>query len=321
MTSDTPSFMKLNAILLLIIVIVAHNRKATGESTPDPTGVNETMPGRNRQPSSPATAPATSQPDTSISPPASPPVAPIVEIDHTLLDRLLRTHVRAGGYVDYASIKSNPEALNQYIRSLESVDIELLGRDERLAFLLNAYNAFTLKLIIERYPIRSIMDLPESERWDRIRWRIGDDLFSLNQIEHVLIRPYFNDPRIHFALVCAAIGCPPLRPEAYQARSLENQLADQTVLVHSNPRWVQVDQQRGDVALTVLYSWYEQDFEIDGSTALQYAAKHTPALAELLREGRSPKLRYLDYDWTLNDIAKLPANQVQTTPPATPASP
>jgi hypothetical protein len=96
-----------------------------------------------------------------------------------------------------------------------------MGRNEKLALLINAYNAFTLKLIVERLPVQSILDIPAAERWDAVRWKVGGQVWSLKQIEHEQIRPKFTEPRVHFALVCAAVGCPPLRNEAYDASRLD----------------------------------------------------------------------------------------------------
>ena len=116
--------------------------------------------------------------------------------------------------------------------------IDELGRDERLALLINAYNAFTLRLILDHYPVASITDIPADQRWDAVRWRLAGETYSLNQIEHELVRPNFREPRIHFALVCAAVGCPPLRTEAYTGELLEEQLEGQTRYSHAHDRWL-----------------------------------------------------------------------------------
>lgn len=98
-------------------------------------------------------------------------------------------------------------------------------------------NAYTIQLILDHYPLASIQDIPGDQRWDAVRWRVGPHTWSLNQIDHEQIRPKCAEPRIHFALVCAAVGCPPLRNEAYTAARLEEQLAGQSAYVHSHPRW------------------------------------------------------------------------------------
>lgn len=226
--------------------------------------------------------------------------------DHARFDALLHKRVSDGGWIDYAAIKTNPVELDAYIAAIGSAPIETLGRDERLALLINAYNAFTLRLIIDHYPLKSIKDIPAAERWDAKRWNIAGKTYSLNQIEHELIRPNFAEPRIHFALVCAAIGCPPLRNEAYVGSRLEQQLADQAKYVHSHERWFRVHPERNEVELTALYDWYASDFEQSSTSVVAYAAQFSPELVRMINAGQNPRVRFLDYDWTLNSIANRP---------------
>jgi hypothetical protein len=145
--------------------------------------------------------------------------------DHSTLDALLRQHADPDGLVDYDALHREPEALDRYLADLANAPFADLGRDDKLALLINAYNAFTLRLILDFYPVESIRDIPEDQRWRHVRWTLGGSTFSLDQIEHQQIRPNFAEPRIHFALVCAAIGCPPLRNEAYVGERLDAQLA------------------------------------------------------------------------------------------------
>ena len=167
-----------------------------------------------------------------------PPAVPAAEVlaaepngrsfDHARLDALLRAHVDSTGLVDYAGLSRESAALDAYLASLASAPFEELGRDEKLALLINAYNAFTHRLILDHRPVSSIKDIPSGKRWDDRRWRLAGEMVSLDQIEHERIRAAFREPRIHFALVCAARSCPPLRAEAYVGDRLEAQLADQT---------------------------------------------------------------------------------------------
>ncbi len=222
--------------------------------------------------------------------------------DHAILDRLLHKHVSEGGWVDYAALKANPADLETYIASLAHAPFDSLGRDEKLAFLINAYNAFTLKLILEHYPIASIRDIPSEERWDAKRWRVGPHTWSLSEIEHGQIRPHFVEPRIHFALVCAAIGCPPLRGEAYTATRLEEQLADQAHYVHTHDRWFRYEVGSGSVGLTQLYDWYGSDFDQVAGSAVNFAAGYSDTLKNALTSNPAPSVEWLDYNWTLNDV-------------------
>ncbi|MHB1557000.1 MAG: VTT domain-containing protein [Isosphaeraceae bacterium] len=223
-------------------------------------------------------------------------------VDHHELDEILKTHVEAGGWVDYRALARDTGKLDAYIARLADAPFDELGRDEKLALLINAYNAFTLRLILDHYPIDSILKIPADRRWDAVRWRIGRHVWSLNQIEHEQIRPRFREPRVHFALVCAAIGCPPLRGEAYAAKRLDGQLGEQARYVHEHRRWFQFSPGESEVSLTSLYRWYGGDFEQVVGSVLAFAAGYVPALQEALEAGQRPEIRWLDYDWSLNFI-------------------
>lgn len=226
--------------------------------------------------------------------------------DHSAFDALLRAHVHDGGLVDYVALEHDAGQLDAYIAAVGTADIDQLGRDERLALLINAYNAFTLRLILDHYPIASIKDIPFAQRWDARRWNIGGHTWSLNQIEHEQIRPHFAEPRIHFALVCAAIGCPPLRAEAYEAERMEAQLEAQARYVHADARWFRLDSTNAVAHVTSLYDWYGSDFEQTAGSVVAFAARYSPSLARALDDGRMPAVRFLDYDWSLNQQEAAP---------------
>ena len=232
--------------------------------------------------------------------------------DHSTFDRLLRTYVSdadGGGWIDYTALKANDrDALNRYIDDLGRASYDALGRNEKLAMLMNAYNAFTIKLIIEFWDddklISIYRDIPKEKRWDDVRWKIGGNVWSLNQIEHEQIRPKFKEPRIHWAVVCAAEGCPPLRREAYTGAKLDAQLDDQARIVHGHERWVRYERDAeaggGTIHLTRLYDWYSGDFEQSDGGVLEHAAKFIPELREDLKAGRRPRVRWIEYNWDLN---------------------
>lgn len=119
------------------------------------------------------------------------------------------------------------------------------------------------------------------------------------------MRPKFEEPRIHFALVCAAVGCPPLRNEAYTAQRLEEQLQSQTDYVHRHTTWFQFERATNRADLTKLYGWYGGDFEqvTPNGSVLEFAARYSPWLKQALDQGKNPDVGYLPYDWSLNDIA------------------
>ncbi len=221
--------------------------------------------------------------------------------DHSAFDALLRKHVNKDGWVDYEGLHTEAATLDAYIALLGNVPFADLGRDEKLALLLNAYNAFTLRLILDHYPVESIKDIPAAKRWDAKRWHIGSMTLSLNQLEHEQIRPNFAEPRIHFALVCAAIGCPRLRNQAYQAERIEEQLEDQTRYAHTHDRWFRHQPGAKEVHLTKLYDWYGADFKQVAGSVLAFAARYSSLLEAALDKDQKPRIKWLDYDWTLND--------------------
>jgi hypothetical protein len=227
-------------------------------------------------------------------------------MDHAAFTTLLKKHVKPGGWVDYDALAKDRDKLQAYIKRIGEAPFDAMGRNEKLALLINAYNAFTLDLILQHWPVDSIMDIPEAKRWQAERWNVGGHTWSLNQIEHEQIRPNFKEVRIHWALVCAAYSCPPLRREAYAADKLDQQLADQTDFVHSHPRWVRYDADADLVHLTELYSWYGGDFEQLHGSVLKYVAQHVPAVRRDLEADDPPTVKWIDYSWKINDVSERP---------------
>lgn len=223
-----------------------------------------------------------------------------VNFDHSELDILLREHVDGQGRVDYARLVNRKSALEHYLADVATARLDRLGRDDRLAFLINAYNAATLLLVLEHYPISSIKQIPAARRWDDVRWRVGGIRLSLNALEHEHIRPDFRDPRVHFALVCAAVGCPPLRSEAYVGARVEQQLESQAVRVHQHDRWCRHDPAGGRLELTAIYDWYGDDFRQVAGSVLAFAARYTPTVRAAIANGRHVAVEFLPYDWSLN---------------------
>lgn len=221
--------------------------------------------------------------------------------DHSRFDAMLRIHVDAEGLVDYARLRVAPAELDAYVASLAAAPFDALGRDEKLALLINAYNAFTLRLVLDHWPLASIRDIPDAERWDARRFKLAGETLSLNQIEHERVRPRFREPRVHFALVCAARGCPPLRAEAYTGARLEAQLADQARRVHSDDRWLRFDRATGVLRLTELYKWYESDFRQAAGSVPEHVARYAAAVRAALDAGERVDVRWIPYDWSLNE--------------------
>jgi hypothetical protein len=228
-------------------------------------------------------------------------------VDHRAFDALLRAHV-VNGAVNYDAFKNAP-AFKAYLASLDAVSPAALGMDERLAYWINVYNAFTIKLIVDKGERQSIRNVNKSfgllklkGPWSDPIVRAAGRVLTLDQVEHDIIRKEFEEPRIHFALVCAAIGCPPLRSEAYVASRLEAQLTEQAQrFIRESPEKNRVDVPSRTVFVSMVFTWYREDFGGTDKAIGQYLSDWYPAgpERELLRSGRF-SLKQTDYDWTLN---------------------
>ena len=225
--------------------------------------------------------------------------------DHAAWNTTLTTWVDAKtGRVDYAGLKKDRAGLDGYVASLSTVDLRKLPRDEQLALLINAYNAFTLTLIIDHLDgLKSIRDLPSP--WDTPAYTLGGHKVSLNDIEHGLIRPIFKDPRIHFAVNCASIGCPPLANRAYTGPELDAQLTEAARRFATDPAYVEVK----DDALHVskILDWYGADFTDPAfkGRASSVPTWLMPVTSEEVRafidsKGDAPTVTFKDYNWNLN---------------------
>jgi hypothetical protein len=244
---------------------------------------------------------------------ATAPLAAQSSFDHSAFDELLRAHV-ANGMVDYDAFRAAPE-FAAYLASLAAFDPASLGRDEQLAFWINAYNAYTIQLILkhdERKSIRNINKTGGVIRgygpWNEKLARVGGVDYGLDHIEQKIIRPTYNEPRIHFALVCAAKGCPPLRSEAYVGARLDAQLEEQgREFLLRSPAKNRVDVTNSGVYVSQVFKFrdYEKDFGGSKEAVAQFIARWYPAGPEraLLEGGRWKKFEYTDYDWSLNSQA------------------
>jgi hypothetical protein len=228
--------------------------------------------------------------------------APAESFDHGAFDALLRRHV-VDGRVDYDAFAASTEFAG-YLDALRKADPARLGDAERLAFWINAYNAYTVRLINrhgERESIRKI-GVPGGP-WREPIAAVGGRTYHLDHVEHEIVRKQWREPRIHFALVCAAIGCPPLRSEAYTGAKLEAQLDDQArAFLLRSPERNRVDAASATVYASPIYAkWYREDFGSTDAAIGEFLARYYPPGPErqLLQSGRF-KLVETDYDWTLN---------------------
>jgi len=231
--------------------------------------------------------------------------------DHAAFDALLRANVR-DGLVDYDAF-ARSSGFSSYLASLGEASLEGREESERLAFWMNAYNAWTIELVNrhhERDSIRNIRrtldHMPLESPWSERMVRAAGRELTLDEVEHGILRKEFEEPRVHFALVCAALSCPPLRGEAYTGARLDEQLDDQArAFLLRSPEANRVDPAAGEVWVSPIFIWYRDDFGGTDEALGRYLARYWPDGPErrLLLSGRF-RLRETDYDWSLNSVAK-----------------
>jgi Protein of unknown function, DUF547 len=211
-------------------------------------------------------------------------------ISHVLLDSLLQQYVSISGQVNYKGLKADKKALDTYCQLLSDNPVQdNWSREEQMAYWINAYNAFTLKLIVDNYPTKSILNFDGGKTWDVRRIKIGDKKYSLNNIENDILRPQFKDARIHFAVNCAAKSCPPLWNRAYTAENLEPSLDLRAKAFVNNPDFNSISADKASVSK--IFDWYGADFG-DLKKYLNRYAK--------VQLKNSATVTFKEYDWELN---------------------
>jgi len=236
-----------------------------------------------------------------------PAIAGAQTVDHSAFDELLKKHV-VKGMVDYDAFAQSG-AFKKYLESLGAVDPARLSEPERLAYWINVYNAYTIALVNRHEERASIRNIGEGEGLIRPRspWKepivkAGGRTYTLDELESDVIRKQFHEPRVHFALVCAAVSCPPLRSEAYTGEKLEPQLESQARLfLLDAARGSSVDVKNGVVHASRIFEWYKDDFGGSDDAVGRFIARYHSESPEkqLLTSGRF-KMEFLEYDWTLN---------------------
>ncbi len=226
--------------------------------------------------------------------------------DHSAWTRLLKHYVSEDGMVDYRGLLDERESLQDYLDQLSShaPDTAKWSRDEQLAYWINAYNAFTVKLIIDNYPLKSIRDLHPTPYiptvntiWHSKFFKIGGVETSLDEIEHEILRKQFNEPRIHFAINCASVSCPPLKNEAFTAAKLDVQLNEMASRFINDPK--RNDLTADHPRLSRIFSWFEGDFTRNGS------------LTDYINQFADTKIQsdaiidFMPYDWSLNEADEI----------------
>ena len=199
---------------------------------------------------------------------------------------VLSRYVDGSGMVDYAALSKNRKPLDDYIQSLEHPSTAGWGEQDWIAFWINAYNARTLQVVIDHYPVEGIKKIPGA--WKKLKAPILGKERTLDEIEHGILRKEYSEPRIHMALVCAARSCPKLRNEPYAGQRLNEQLADQSRDFLSHPDRFKVDGKV--VRISPIFKWFKKDFGSVPGFLSQYSGQDVAGL----------KIKYQHYDWSLN---------------------
>ncbi len=228
-------------------------------------------------------------------------------IDHSqwqeVLDEFLISDSPIGvNLVDYDSLQSEAEMLNAYLGDMTQLDPRNYNRQEQFAYWVNLYNALTLKVIIDHYPVESIRKISSSGLpigpWDDEVATIAGRAVTLNIIEHRILRAFWDDHRIHFAVNCASIGCPDVQEEAFTAANTESLLESAARDYLQHPRGLTFNEDR--IVLSSIFKWYKEDFGNTQDEVLKTLAQYLEdeQRSQLLTRGK--KIEY-DYDWSLND--------------------
>ena len=211
--------------------------------------------------------------------------------DYKKYNTLLEKHVSAKGNVNYDLLKTNVTELNTVIKQFEKIQpTEKWSRNEKLAYYINAYNVFTLKIVIDNYPTKSIKDIDDA--WDKNFIAIEKEKISLSHIEHKILRK-MNEPRIHFAINCASFSCPNLLNKAFLPETLESQLEAVTkAFINDKSKNVMTSK---EVKISKIFDWFSGDFKINKMTIIDYLNKYST-----IKIDKKAKVKYLDYNWNLN---------------------
>ena len=232
----------------------------------------------------------------------------IDRINHAAWDTLLRKYCDARGFVNYQAWHRSPadrQQLDQYLAHLSQANPALAATPaSKFAFWINAYNAVTLQGILREYPTTSIKNHQSIafgyKIWDDLLLTVGGKKYSLNDVEHKVLRK-MGDPRIHFAIVCASISCPPLLNEAYSAEKIDAQLNANAKRFFADPKKFSATPQ-GELKLSKILSWFADDFGPNQTAQLRTIAPYLPTqTAQSLANSGQARVSYLGYDWGLND--------------------
>lgn len=216
--------------------------------------------------------------------------------DHSIWDRYLTNYVSSSGTVNYKSMKVNMDSLDAYLLELRDHAPQTdWSSNEKLAYYINAYNAYTIKFVLSKYPVASVKDISFSGKdiWNFKMANLGGTNYTLNQIENDILRK-MNEPRIHFAINCASKSCPKLLNEAYDADKMNSQLTSATKTFINDSKHNILAEKK--LQLSALFEWYSTDFNVDGKTLIDFLNLYSNITIQA-----GAKIEYLEYDWSLNE--------------------
>ena len=231
-----------------------------------------------------------------------------VTVDHSKWVQILESYLEVGddglNRFRYGAVTEDGKTtLKSYLADLQAVDVTALNRNEQFAYWMNLYNALTIDVVLDHYPVKSIRNISLSGFFTIGPWKAplvtvdGQDL-SLDDIEHGILRGLWKDPRIHYGVNCASVGCPNLRPVPFSGKTVNDELAQAAIDYVNNPRGVRVEANR--VRVSSIYSWFKEDFGNNDQGVLEHLATYADETlkADLAKFSR---INGYDYDWSLND--------------------
>jgi len=223
-------------------------------------------------------------------------------LDYSLWAKVLKTHVNEQGLVDYEKLKENRADLDKLIEQIGNTNIDEMSRNEKKAFWINAYNALTMRLIVDKYPLKlgGIRTINWGRPWS-IKMKAANQEISLGDIEHKILRKWDPaDPRVHFVLNCASIGCPKLPNKPFDPERLDQQLHFETKRFINDPEKVKLDREANILYYSELFNWYEDDFLVVTDNKIGYIKKYINDDDRTYLEDHEVELKKIRYDWGLN---------------------
>jgi len=224
--------------------------------------------------------------------------------DHSIFDQVLKTYVNDQGLVDYNGI-ADDQSFKRYMESLKTAPVESMSRDGQLAFWINAYNAVTIDKVIKWKPKKSVRETFIPGVWTGTKFfttrehTVAGRLVSQDDIEHEILRKQLKEPRIHFVIICASLGCPPLPRFAYTEENVQTKLEEETRKYINSERGTRIDSTNNRLYLSKLFDWFAGDFEYKSGSVLGFIKPYLDEKALAFVE-QAPKIKWIEYNWALN---------------------